>query len=467
MKLRNLKFLVLPATLTLNLVLCGSTAAGAVIAPPDGPGAPEHIISGSQITQVEGFDWGPGVTQTIVSLDQAVTADSVRAARFTVSESKQTYDYAAYGQFSKEAPYTRTDGASLRTVTDVYTCDENGSPLEGSSSHIALELKCTPDEGSCFYYSLGTSQNNWCGYYNLDIALEDGCTLTAEDGTLISQLAVNPSVDWSQSLMPDLAGIDLTGTFTAANGDKMTYASYIPANASESHKRPLVIWLHGAGEGGTDPRIVLFGNKVTALMKPEFQNTMGGAYVLAPQVPDFWMTYDENGSWADNPGTDSVHLTGLNELIRTYVAANPGIDTDRIIIGGCSNGGYMTMNMILNYPDYFAAAYPICEAYRDSAITDEQLESIKNLPVWFVYANNDGTVAPGAHAASTVLRLKAMNANMRASIFPDVHDTTGLYTSEDGSPYEYNGHWSWTYFFNNQCRNNRLTMWSWMAQRSR
>ncbi len=467
MKLRNLKFLALPATLTLNLALCGSMALGAATAPAEGPGAPKNAASGSQIAQVEGFDWGPGVTKTIISLDRAVTADSVQAAKFSVNEHKQTYDYAAYGQLSKNAPYTHTGGRTLRTITDAYTCDENGSPAGGSSSHIALELKCTPEEGSCFYYSLGTSQNSWCSYYNLDVALEDNCTLTAQDGSEISQLAVNPSIDWNESLMPDLAGFDLTGTFESLDGDRMTYASYVPTNAGPNHKRPLVIWLHGAGEGGRDPRIVLLGNKVTALAKPEFQNTMGGAYILAPQVPDFWMTYDETGSWADNPGTDSVHLKGLKELIDTYVAANPGIDTNRIIIGGCSNGGYMTMNMILNYPDYFAAAYPICEAYRDSSITDEQLLSIKELPVWFVYANNDDTVAPGAHAATTVLRLKAINANMRASIFSDVHDTTGLYKAGDGSDYQYSGHWSWIYFFNNQCRNNRLTMWSWMSQRSR
>ena len=71
------------------------------------------------------------------------------------------------------------------------------------------------------------------------------------------------------------------------------------------------------------------------------------------------------------------------------MAANPAIDTDRIYIGGCSNGGYMTMEMVITYPDYFAAAYPICEAYADNAITDEQLERVKNLPIWFIYAEDD------------------------------------------------------------------------------
>jgi hypothetical protein len=35
------------------------------------------------------------------------------------------------------------------------------------------------------------------------------------------------------------------------------------------------------------------------------------------------------------------------------------------------------------------------------------------------------------------------------SFLPRVVDESGLYTDEDGAPYEYNGHWSWIYVYNN------------------
>ena len=53
--------------------------------------------------------------------------------------------------------------------------------------------------------------------------------------------------------------------------------------------RPLVIWLHGAGEGGTDPTIAYTGNKVVNLSGPEIQAKLGGAWILAPQTPTMWM----------------------------------------------------------------------------------------------------------------------------------------------------------------------------------
>ena len=194
---------------------------------------------------------------------------------------------------------------------------------------------------------------------------------------------------------------------------------------------------------------------------------MGGAYVLTPQTETFWLTYNENGDWMDNPGKDSIFLEDLKGLIDQYVAENKNIDTDRIYIGGCSNGGFMTMDMILNYPDYFAAAFPICEAYGDASITDAQLAGIKDLPVWFVYAENDDTVIPANFEIPTVKRLEAMGADVHTSVFADVHDTTGRYTNEDGSEYQYMGHWSWIYFFNNECEEDGVSLWNWLAEQHR
>lgn len=155
------------------------------------------------------------------------------------------------------------------------------------------------------------------------------------------------------------------------------------------------------------------------------------------------------------------------ELIQHYVEDHPDIDSDRIYVGGCSNGGFMTMDLILNHPDYFAAAFPICEAYLDAGIRDEQLKGIQNLPIWFVYAHNDTTVLPGNYAEPTIARLQAMGANVHVSAFDDVHDTSGAFTNEDGSAYQYMGHWSWIYFFNNECVENGVNMWQWLSEQSK
>ena len=67
----------------------------------------------------------------------------------------------------------------------------------------------------------------------------------------------------------------------------------------------------------------------------------------------------------------------------------------------------------------------------------------------------------------TLARLDAIGANVHRSIFEDVQDLSGTYKGQDGNTYQYMGHWSWIYFFNNQCEDNGLNMWQWMSEQHR
>ena len=69
----------------------------------------------------------------------------------------------------------------------------------------------------------------------------------------------------------------------------------------------------------------------------------------------------------------------------------------------------------------------------------------------------------------TIARLKAMGANVHTSIFENVTDLTGINKNPDGSAYQYDGHWSWVYFFENRCTDDVTgeNMWNWMGKQSR
>lgn len=439
MNIKRMAALALALTILLSCGGCAKPESLVTSVPTEN--TEPTAVSGVQNAVVEGFDWGPAVTKTILTLDQTIRADSVNAESFSVTEIKQT---AGWGNSAEK----QTAEAS-RKVLAAYTCDEAGN-ASSDTNRIALELSYSRSEGSPYFFNPQTWANTVCDPYELRVSLTDGAALVTETGAPVTALIVPETIDLANAIYPQLEGVDLTGTFTGTDGKTLTYGSYAPA--ADGQKHPLVIWLHGAGEGGTDPSIAVLGNKVTALYGEEFQTVMGGAYVLTPQTPTFWMQYAED-SWSDNPGKDSIYLGTLMELIQSHVAENPNIDSNRIYVGGCSNGGFMTMDLILNYPDYFAAAFPICEAYPDAGITDAQLEGIKDLPVWFVYARNDTTVDPEACEAPTIARLEAMGADVHSSVFDDV----GTYL----------GHWSWIWFFNNACEENGTNMWQWLSEQSR
>lgn len=427
----------------------GGAAEGGLPPVPTGEG----VVTGTQNIVVWGEEWGAAVIKTVVTLDVTVAASTVTADSFLVYEVKEAIDMAASsGGEPSEEPVTAT---ATREVVDAYTCDAEGNRVEGDSNMICIEMYVDPNVGGAFLYDFMGGTNTWYNPYELHLYTTETAALTTADGVAIAGLNVVPAIDMTKSMMPQLANVDLTGTFTGSDGKVLGYGSYEPAE--DDKKNALVIWLHGAGEGASNgemgPEVANLGNEVTALYSEEFQSLFGGAYVLTPQAPTMWM---DNGVGEYSSDGTSIFTTTLTELIKSYVDSHPDIDTNRIIIGGCSNGGYMTMNMIMLDPEYYAAAYPVCEAYSDELITDDMLAKIADLPIWFTYALNDTTVDPNAYSIPTIARLKAINDDVHVSEFEDVYGET------------YMGHWSWVYVFNNECVDeNDVNLWVWLSQQSK
>ena len=227
----------------------------------------------------------------------------------------------------------------------------------------------------------------------------------------------------------------------------LRYGYFVPQGMQE--KKPLIIWLHGAGEGGFETRIAYTGNKVTCMVTDEIQSLFGGAYLFVPQCPTMWM---DDGSHEYGNSGKSMYTEALKAAIDEFVENNPGIDRNRIYIGGDSNGGFMTMRMCIDYPDFFAAAFPVCEALWNDAITDEQIDALSHLPIWFVHSKNDPVVIPEKYALATYERLvKAGAENLHFSFFDRIVDQHMGWKGADGQPYEYVGHFAWIPLFNRDC----------------
>jgi len=80
------------------------------------------------------------------------------------------------------------------------------------------------------------------------------------------------------------------------SGSGMNYRLFAPGRGHRSHRHPLVVWLHGGGEGGSlpdhyyDNETPLRANRgALGFATQEAQRTFGGAYVVAPQSPSFWI----------------------------------------------------------------------------------------------------------------------------------------------------------------------------------
>ena len=211
--------------------------------------------------------------------------------------------------------------------------------------------------------------------------------------------------------------------FLEKNTGEINYRLFVPETTAE--KVPMVVWLHGAGEQGADNRTQISANLVTNWATPEAQACFGGAcYILAPQT--------------EGPHNPEKEMKAIEQTLAEY----PNIDRDRIYVGGCSMGGGGTISMVTAYPDFFAAAFPICPAGSFTAETAAQFAANK-MPVWLIHAIDDGTVNVSATASAYEI-LSAAGA--------EVHTTLFEHALTIGVPEEicmFLGHWSWVYVHRN------------------
>lgn len=441
--MKQLSRITLSVSAAIMLAACNGTTAS----------TPETDITGAYSIYVEGDDFGPGVSRAIVSLNAPI--DGITAEDISVSETKQAIDWS-------DPEYPLIEATSERTINDIWLSDAEGNKTEEPSSYFTIEMNIDPVEGSPVYYSPSDSFNHWCDPYQLEIKLKDVSAVTT-DGTPLTAFSI--TTDYTE--MTTEAEPLLLSSYTAEDG--MTYA-YGEWDAEDSNA--LVVWLHGSGEGGTeatDPHLTSLGNEVTSLISEEFQDTVNGASVLVPECPTYWMDEDgDGGEWKDGllvPTEDCHYTESLQELIESRAEE---LQADKVVLLGASSGGYMAWQLMLDYPDYYAASVLIAANMPSDMISDEELESIKDVPLYFVYSENDDSVPPATVEEPTIERLNALGASdVHVSKTEKVVDLSERFNYlNDGKPYEYNGHWSWIYFDKNEtsCTDEGLTGWDFIAQ---
>ena len=194
--------------------------------------------------------------------------------------------------------------------------------------------------------------------------------------------------------------------------ESFSYYLYFPEQYEEEKDRefPLLLFLHGGGESGDSlvaikrngpPKLITQGKKFPFL-------------ILAPQNP-------HRKKWWDTKA--------LVQLLDTIIANNH-VDKDRIYLTGLSRGGGAAWELVVQYPEKFAALAVVC------GMTPVPYASWidKDLPIWVFHGEEDKSI-PISESETMVSRLKSMGYNVKFTRYPGVgHDswvpaynTEGLY----------------------------------------
>jgi len=179
----------------------------------------------------------------------------------------------------------------------------------------------------------------------------------------------------------------------AADGSALPFRYFVPPAYDAAQAYPLILFLHGAGERGSDNEAQL-DNGANGAMKllGDEQLALQPVFLVAPQCPT-------NGWWS---GATLASAIGLVDQL----AAEFHIDPDRVYVTGLSMGGMGTWSAVTAQPGRFAAAVPMSGNGATGAAA-----SVAGLPFWFFHAVNDPTVGvSGSDDLVAALRDAGANA---------------------------------------------------------
>jgi predicted peptidase len=194
---------------------------------------------------------------------------------------------------------------------------------------------------------------------------------------------------------------------------RLPYLVHVPPQAAAHPAKswPAILFLHGLGEAGDDPKDLLrTGLPQYVKQHPDFPFVM-----IAPQCPrlTWWAELSE----------------ALASLLDQCLATFP-IDPHRLYLTGISMGGYGTWYLGSLWPERFAAVVPICGGGLHFHGFPERVARLKHTPVWAFHGAQDTVVLPQL-SQDLVEALRVHGGQVKFTLYPHA------------------GHDSWTETYNN------------------
>ena len=205
---------------------------------------------------------------------------------------------------------------------------------------------------------------------------------------------------------------------------ELPYLSYFPQDYDPKSGKtwPLMLFLHGAGERGTNVQRVAIHGPLSLVKK----GTNFPFIIIAPLCPAKKVWQSEN-------------LLRLLDHTQAKFAVDPG----RVYVTGLSMGGYGTWHLVVDHPERFAAAAPICGG--DSLISvllaksyeTNRLAELRQVGIWAFHGAKDPTVPPEESERMINLLKKVGCEDVKLTLYPEAQHNSWAQTYTNPELYEW------------------------------
>lgn len=166
------------------------------------------------------------------------------------------------------------------------------------------------------------------------------------------------------------------------DGDSvMTFRLKKPSVIKDDMKYPVIVFLHGRDDGGTDNSRHMYKSLINSVGKYVGDD----CFVLMPQA-DKKLDWTQIGGKSGDKGSSDLY----NKMLDEVIAENSAIDTNRVYLTGMSMGGNGTIYQAYNYPEKYAAVVALCGYYNENIISD--LSRFDGMGIWLEHSKTDDVV---------------------------------------------------------------------------
>lgn len=201
--------------------------------------------------------------------------------------------------------------------------------------------------------------------------------------------------------------------FETVSREALRYYLYFPEDYQQntSEEFPLLLFLHGGGEAGGRLENLQSGGPPKMIV----QGKQFPFLILAPQHPHKKMLWNTRA---------------VMQLLE-HVISDHRIDQKRIYLSGLSRGGAAAWEMVVQYPNTFAALAVVCGM---SPLPYASWINI-DMPIWVFHGAED-RVIPLSESEAMVDKLRKLGYDVKFTKYPDVghnawdlaFETDSLYT---------------------------------------
>jgi predicted esterase len=179
-----------------------------------------------------------------------------------------------------------------------------------------------------------------------------------------------------------------------------TYGLFVPSSYNASTKYPVIIFLHGMGEGGNDAK----SNLRVGLAPFVADADRSGGFPFICVFPQ-----SESGGWDENSEAATDVIACIDDVAKNY-----SIDQDRVSLTGLSTGGYGTWAIGAKYKERFAALVPM----GSNSSAEKYADRLIDMPIWSFHNSGD-PFAAAWNDSTMVAKLKSLgNKNATYTEYP-------------------------------------------------